>query len=102
MMAETKSFVLEGDFTLAYFVEEPDSKHVLIAGDGDGDGALVGRPERLETKIANELDFPTDTEFDEIFKKNDALREQGLRPAEGEPDLIRDDVKLRITVEVLS
>ena len=57
---------------------------------------------RLESKVADELNFPSDTEFEVMHKKLDKLREKGLRPIEGAPDGMREGVKLRITVEVLS
>ena len=38
-MAETKKFVLEGEMSLAYFIGERDSKHVLIE---DKDAASDG------------------------------------------------------------
>jgi hypothetical protein len=107
-MADTKKIVLEGDVTLAYFADEHDSKHVLLKPESTEDlpvgGAVASSPEsdgeRLESKIANELDFPSDAEFDAIFQKLDAMRQEGKRPAEGVPTGTRD-VKLRITIEVL-
>ena len=102
-MADTKQIVLEGDVTLAYFPDERDSKHVLLKSEDAGDRPIgVDSPggERLEAKIANELGFPDDAEFDAIFKKLDAMQEEGSRPAEGVPTGTRD-VKLRITIEVL-
>ena len=102
-MADTTKFVLEGDFTLAYFGEESDSKHVLIKDEDKSSDAVVGGSNtRLEAKIAEELGFPTNAEFDEIFERNEKLREQGLRSAAGEPDMTRENVQLRITVEVLN
>lgn len=103
-MAETKKFVLEGAMTLAYFSGERDSKQVLIedtdsASDGPATTSISQR--RLENKIADELGFPSDKEFDDMFAKLDKLRKKGLRPVEGVPDGERKDVKLRITVEVL-
>ena len=101
-MAETTKFVVEGDVTLAFFSGEADSKHVLLRVEDDSPGGEVagGSGRRLESKIAEELDFPNDTEFNEIFRKLDDLREKGLRPIEGVPDGTRE-ARLRITVEVL-
>lgn len=106
-MAETKQFVLEGEMALAYFIGERDSKHVLIE-DKDAAGGPTAGPEtistsqrRLESKIADELGFPSDSEFDEMYRKLDEFRKKGLRPAEGIPDCVREGTKLRITVEVL-
>jgi len=98
-MAETTQFVIEGDFTLAYFADEQNSKHVLII-DPDADPNRIGEQPRLETKITDELGFPTDEEFDEIFDTLDKMRSQGMRPEEGVPVKTRQ-TKLRITVEVL-
>lgn len=103
-MAETKQFVLEGKMALAYFIGERDSKHVLIEDKdaaSDGPETVSTSQRRLESKIADELGFPSDAEFDEMHQKLDKLRKKGLRPEEGIPDSIREGVKLRITVEVL-
>jgi hypothetical protein len=106
-MADTTKFVIEGDMALAFFSGECDSSHVLLKDNADGGPGEVpiasgssDEGERLETKIARELGFPNDSEFNEIFRKLDDLREKGMRPIEGVPDGTRD-VKLRITVEVL-
>lgn len=104
-MAETKKFVLEGEVSLAYFADEQDSKHVLLKpkdGESDKVETASSGQDRLEAKIASELDFPSDAEFDQVFTKLDDLREKGLRPAEGVPIVSREGVNLRITVEVLS
>lgn len=103
-MAEIKKFILEGAMTLAYFTGERDSKQVLIEdkdATSDGPETVAVSQRRLESKICDELGFPNDTEFDEMFKKLDELRKKGLRPVEGVPDKMREDVRLRITVEVL-
>ncbi len=103
-MAETKKFVLEGEMTLAYFTGENDSKHILIQDKNaasDGPETVARSQRRLESKIADELDFPNEAEFDAMFAKLDKLRQKGLRPVEGVPDGVREGVKLRITVEVL-
>jgi hypothetical protein len=107
-MADTKKIVLEGDVTLAYFADEVEGKHVILRPESTGDGAMAGVPdsspdgsgERLETKIANELNFPSDSEFDAIFQKLDTMRQEGARPAVNVPIGTRE-VKLRITIEVL-
>lgn len=103
-MAETKKFVLEGKVTLAYHTGEQDSKHVLIEdknAKSDGPATVSSSQRRLESKIADELGFPSDDEFDTMFDKLNKLRKKGLRPVEGVPDGTREGVKLRITVEVL-
>ncbi len=85
-MAEMSSFVVEGDATLGQFDE---GKHVRIDG------------ERIENLIAEALDFPNDAEFEQMFAHLDELRQQGLAPADGEPDIVREGIKLRISVEVI-
>ncbi len=98
-MAETTQFIIEGDFTLAYFADEQNSKHVLIV-EPDVEVDCFCEPRRLETKIAEEIGFPTDVEFTEIFDTLNRMREEGMRPEEGMPVMQRQ-AKLRITVEVL-
>jgi len=103
-MAETKAIVIEGEMTLAYFTGERDSKHILIRDENantDGPAAVPVSERRLEAYIADQLGFPNDVEFDEMFKRLDTLRQKGLRPAEGQPDGKRENVRLRVTVEVL-
>lgn len=104
-MAETKRVVLEGDVTLAYKSSECHGKHVLVQEDQGQDapgGAMVGRdPVHLEEFIARQLEFPNDAEFDGMIARLDDLRSQGLQPADDVPDIVREGVKLRITVEVL-
>ena len=91
-MADTTKFVIEGDVTLAYFTGHREPRQVLLEPPRDC---------RLEGKIAEELGFPNESEFDAMFAKLEELREQGLRPAKGQPDMLREGTKLRITVEVL-
>ncbi len=103
-MAETTLFVIEGDVSLAYFVGEQDSKHVLIDdlnAATDGSETVSITQKRLEAKICNELGFPSGAEFDTMYDNLQKLREKKLRPVEGVPDGVREGVKLRITVEVL-
>lgn len=100
-----KSFVIEGGVKLAYFSAEDQSRHVLVETADptatQGPDTLGSEPMRLETYIAKQLDFPNQAEFDAVYKRLDELRRQGLRPAANEPDITREDMKLRITVEVL-
>jgi N-methylhydantoinase A/oxoprolinase/acetone carboxylase beta subunit len=101
-MANTTKFTIEGPMTLAYHADEMNSRRVLIhpkEEDVESD-ALGCCDESLESKIASEIGFPNDAEFDEVFRKMDQLREQGLRTEEGVPDGTRE-IQLRITVEVL-
>ena len=104
-MSNTTKFTVEGPMTLAYFASERYSKRVFLKSDrGDADDCVVAGAqdcgESLEAKINEEIGFPTDTEFEAVFKKMDELRAQGLRTEDGVPDATRE-VQLRITVEVL-
>jgi hypothetical protein len=103
-MTEMTKFVIEGDVTLAYFTGHHNPRQVILNAPPSVDGLVeVDDCEcsRLESKIAKELGFPNESEFDAMFEKLDQLREQGLRPAKGEPDLLREGTKLRITIEVI-
>ena len=102
-----KSFVVEGDVTLAYFVGGEMSRHVLLEtpetlAQVQGP-ATSNRPEpvRLETYIAQQLGFPNQEEFDAVYKLIDDLRQKGLQLAPDEPACARETMKMRITVEVL-
>ena len=102
-MANTTKFTVEGPMTLAYFASEDISKRVLlkpVEDDIEGVTVDVGMGGNLESKIAEEIGFPDDAEFEEIFRKLDDLRAQGLRTEDDVPDGTRE-VQLRITVEVL-
>jgi hypothetical protein len=85
-MAEMTSFTVEGDATFGRF---DDGNHVRIDD------------ERVEDLIAKAIGFPTDEEFDQMIGRLNDLREQGLAPADGEPDILREGMKLRISVEVI-
>ncbi len=99
-MAETTKFTIEGSMSLAYFADERHSKRVLIE-EKDSDGSDIGgNSPSLSSKIASSVGFPNDAEFDELYRKLDNLREQGLRTEEGVPDVTRS-VEMRITVEIL-
>ena len=107
-MANTTSFTIEGPMTLAYYANERYSKRVLINPKEEDAMEGVEAPvtsfdndsKSLESKIADTVGFPNDTEFDEVFKKLEELRKRGLRTEEGVPDGTRE-VQLRIIVEVL-
>jgi len=104
-MAETKKMVVEGDVTLAYLIGERDDRQVLLQDKGavtNGPETVPSSQRRLEALICEMLKFPDESEFDAMYKKLDDLRQKGLRPAEGQPDGKRENVRLRITVEVLN
>lgn len=92
-MAETTQFTLEGDVTLAYDSDSPHGKRVFIQDDG--------HPVPLEEYVARQLGFPNDGEYDAMITRLDGLRQKGLQPMGGEPDIVREGVKLRISVEVV-
>lgn len=85
-MAEMTEFTVEGDATFGRFDE---GNHVRIDG------------ERVEDIIAKAIGFPTDEEFDAMITRLNELRDQGLAPADGEPDIVREGMRLRIEVEVI-
>ena len=103
-MANTTSFTIEGPMTLAYYANGRHQKRVLIHPKEEetsgSDAPICGCEESLETKITTEIGFPNDAEFDEVFRKMEELREQGLLTEEGVPDRTRV-FQLRINVEVL-
>jgi hypothetical protein len=107
LMADMTRFQLEGEIALSYDASERYGKHVLVDVDGGpaeaAPQAVCGCDERvhLEEYIARQLGFPNDAEFDAMIKRLDELRSKGLQPADDVPDIVREGVKLRITVEVL-
>lgn len=107
-----QKFVLEGDATLGFFAREMDDRSVRMVPPSFEGGvnapslaSIAGTESdpghRLETIITRALDFPSEAEFDAMFEQTNALREQGLQTVEGKPDITRENVRLRITVEVL-
>lgn len=103
-MAETKSLTIEGEVKLAYFSSERDSKRILLRDENaptNGPAAVPVSERRLESFICDQLGFPNDSEYEEMFRHLDDLRKRELRPAEGVSDFEREGVRLRITVEVL-
>ncbi len=97
-MAETTQFVIEGDFLLAYFADDQSSRHVLIGLPNEVN--MGNSTPRLETKIAEELDFPTDEEYDAVYAKINKMNNEGMRPDIDVPVFTRG-TKLKITVEVI-
>lgn len=100
------SFTIEGEAVLGYFSDLPAGadRYVRIKDDDDSDAANLGEEsigERVEQTISKSLKFPNDGEFDAFFARVNELREQGLQPADGVPDITREGVRLRITVEVI-
>ena len=79
-------FTVEGDVTLGRF---DDGNRVTIDG------------ERVEDLIARQLGFPSDEEWEAMSERLSSLRADGLAPADGEPDIVREGVRLRIEVEVI-
>jgi hypothetical protein len=85
----TKVFVLEGPVALQYMCC------------GENDRKIFLDNEQLEQTIAKELNFPNDDEFEEMMARDQQLGAAGLAVAEGEPDIVREGVNLRVTIEVL-
>ena len=99
-MASFTNFTIEGDATLDYFGDLPGGldRRVRIMDDAEG---ASEEGSSLENVIAKSLGFPNEGEFDEFFRRMEALRERELQPADGVPDISRESVRLRITVEVI-
>lgn len=109
-MAFTK-FTVEGDVVLGYFASEPVGRDRSVSIDhensddrppsiaGAGDETSIGQG--VEDLISRTMGFPNDNEFEEMHQRMEQLREQELQPAEGTPDITREGVRLRITVEVI-
>lgn len=107
-------FTIEGDVVLGYFAGEPSDRDRVVRIKDNNDDSQVDSPSvppgvpdgesigtRVESLIARSLGFPNDAEFQEMSRRMEALREQALQPAEGTPDITRENVRLRITVEVI-
>jgi hypothetical protein len=86
-MANVTEFTVEGDAVLGF--SSDDGSQVFIDG------------KRVEQLIAEMLGFPDEAEFDEMITRLSALREQGLMPATGEPDISREGLRLSIEVKVI-
>ena len=86
-MAEMKKFTIEGDAVFGYSTDDG----LCVKIDGDCLPELIGR----------QLGFPNDDEWEAMYKRLEGLRDQGLMPAEGEPDISREGTRLKITVEVV-
>lgn len=94
------NFTIEGDAVFGYFANEPSDsdRAVRIKDDSDNEDSIGVR---IENIIAKSLNFPNDTEFQSHFERMEKLRQQELQPADGQPDIVREDIRLRITVEVV-
>jgi len=90
-----KEFTIEGEAQMGFFSDEGNPRHIRIATDGTEFG------ERLEEVVGRALGFPTDDEFDEMSERNQQLRQDGLQPADDQPDILREGTRLRIRVEVV-
>ena len=110
-MTAFTDFTLEGDAILGYFSDKPSDsdRSVRIKTDDDSSTSvpmMAGMPEtlgdRIETLIARSLGFPNDAEFDAHSQRMQDLRAKNLQVAEGVPDITREGIRLRITVEVIN
>lgn len=86
-MAEMKKFTIEGDASLGYSTE--------------GGRCIRIDDEKLAEIIGQKFEFPNDDEWEAMYQRLEGLREQGLMPADGEPDVERTGMRLRITVEII-
>ena len=95
-MSFTK-FTVEGDIVLGYHADEMSDRDrgVRIKEDGKDESSS------LESIIARSLGFPDDDEFQAHSERMDSLRQQELQPADGTPDIVREGVRLRVSVEVI-
>lgn len=86
-MPEVTEIEFEGELTLGYFSDSDVTKCVKLDG------------ERVSDLIARTLVFPDDNEFDDMFQRLEQMRQQGVRPAEGEPDIIREVGRYKVSIE---
>lgn len=86
-MPEVTEIEFEGVLTLGYFSDSEASRCVKLDG------------ERVADLIARTLNFPDDAEFETMFQRLEQMREQGVRPAEGEPDVMREAGRYKISIE---
>ena len=86
-MPEIRELEVEGDMTLGYFSDRDGPRCVKL--DDQPVAELVGQM----------LDFPSSEEFDAMFDRLNEMREAGVRPADGEPDVKREVGRYRIKIE---
>lgn len=86
-MSEMTAFTIEGNIELEH--DTDSGSKVKIDG------------ECLSCIIANNFDFPNENEWDAMFQHLESLREQGMQPLDGEPDVVRQGPKVRVTVELV-
>ncbi len=90
-MAE--SFVIEGSATLTYCAGDSERGVILTEG---------GTQKPIEEAIAEKLNFPDNEEFDQMLQTiRDRRASSDPYPIGNEPDMVRQGVRLRVTVEVL-
>ena len=97
------SFVFEGNVTLEYSAGDSNREITLTEPPAPGaavDSAQPVESESLENYVARNLGFPSNAEFDTMLQKIRDQRQSGGYVC-GETDATRENVKLRITVEVL-
>ena len=84
--------VFEGGVTLEYSAGDTDRKILISGGE---------QSESLANRIARELGFPSEVEFDAMLQATWAQRASGDY-VPGRTDATREGVQLRVTVEVLN
>lgn len=85
-MPEVNEIEWVGELTLGYTSE-------------DGARCLRLDGVKVSQLIAEALVFPSEEEFDAMFRKLEQMREQGVRPLEGEPDVVREAGRYKISIE---
>jgi hypothetical protein len=86
-MPEVTEIEFEGELTLGYFSDSDTPRCARLDG------------EKIGNLIANTLNFPSEEEFDAMFQRLEQMRQQGVRPAEGEPDVMREAGRYKISIE---
>ena len=96
-MSITK-FTIEGEAVMGFFGSELNDRQVRIKDTNDPSDEMGTNLEQL---VARSLNFPNNGEFEAMSERLSQLRDQGLQPMEGAPDIVREGTRLRITVEVV-
>lgn len=92
------SFTVEGEVQLGYLADEESCCDRMVHLKEDDSEDMI----RIEQLIAKNLNFPNLEEFDVHIQRMEALRQEGLQPLDDhEPDIVREGVRLRISVEVV-
>lgn len=85
-MPEVNEIEWVGELTLGFTSEE-------------GERCLRLDGVKVSELISQALDFPNEEEFDVMFRRLEQMRENGVRPLEGEPDVMREAGRYKISIE---